>query len=230
MSKNIETVIDDKEDLNITKVAYKKKSQKLLLFLLILIFFSVLSITVMYIKRFYNNLENIDNYQEVTKVRDNSGEILVANNGVIDAVINNTSFPNGLDDLVIENIDYMEYTPTEDKDYSINYNVRYRIYENEFQNNATNVGKLFVKFSYSYDKENWEYITNVISTESSNISPGIGRVYDITNETGVLKIATNEKLKGNKAKKIYWRSETIVRNSPNFIKDQKLKVNFRIEY
>ncbi len=238
MNKKVKSAVrkknqyDDSEDKNIRKVAYfEDNSSKLLLVILIVIFLVVLGITLAYIKKYYQ----VKGDAEILNVVNKNNHVSVINDGHIEEEITTNTFAND-EDYVIKKINTLEMSTNKDKekDGIIYYDVKYNISENDFTSNsfATNDSEVLVRFSYSYDNENWEYVTNVISTTESTLTPLMGNYYDIAGLVSNLRVATNSEIssKPGKSNMIYWRSETIFKNKLRDSDSRKFTADFKIEY
>ena len=228
-------IYDDKEDKNIEKIANSKKNDpthKILLIILIILFVLTLFISVSYIIT-YKNDKNNPNNGEIIEIKTKSANISIVNNGFVREKIDDQKFLEEKE-YVVENINTIELIPTDDENNKVNYDIKYNIIKNDFKLNniPSNNSEVLVKFSYSYDKEEWLYVNNVISTTNSNISPLIGNNYDIAGMLTTLNVATNVELATNdkKTSKIYWRSETIFKNLEEVTESKEFNANFNIEY
>ena len=116
---------------------------------------------------------------------------------------------------------------------NININVKYNITNNEFRNQtlASTNNDVLVRFMYSYDNENWEYINNVISTTDSTLNPLMGSYYDISGLTTNLKVVTNMEIKNKvgKTTTMYWKCETLLKNISDNI-NKNISADFIVEY
>ena len=114
-----------------------------------------------------------------------------------------------------------------------NFDVRYNIQKNDFERKtiASTNNEVLVRFMYSYDNENWEYINNAISTSDSTLKPLMGNYYDITGLVTNLKVSTNFELK-NKAgdtTTMYWKCETLLKNIRDNV-GKNITAEFKIDY
>ncbi len=223
---------DDTEDLEIKEVAYfKNSSQVILLFVLIILFGFTLFSSLVFIGKYYRD----DNKNaEVIEINNKNSRILITSLDDIDKKVLASDLESK-EDIVLENTSNITFkTNSSAKEAGkIFFDVKYNILENNFYNNliATNDSDLLVRFSYSFDNENWTYVNNVISTDSSNLSPLMGNYYDIAGLNTNLSIETNYELTTNpgEEKTMYWKSETIIKNANNNI-DKSIKANFKVEY
>lgn len=225
--KNIK--IDDKEDLEIKNVAYtKNKSGIIFLIILIAIFGLALFSTIMYIVKFYD-----EKPIETIKLNNSKNRILITNNGIIEEKITNNYFKDKQKEKTVERINAIEIE-AKDEEAEITFNVKYNISKNTFKQNtiSSNKSNVLLRIAYSFDNKNWTYINNVISTDESNLSSLMGNYYDIAGIISNLKIATNYKLELEKEEKIkmYWKSETIIKNNGKNIIDKEINADFKIEY
>jgi len=208
------------------------KVHKFLLVTLILLFFFTLFISISYIIK-YTKESSLHKNGEIIEIKTEKINSTIINNGIIESIINKESFKDK-NEIVLENINIIELKPNTKDNGKIKYDVKYNIYINDFKQNviSTRKSEVLVRFSYSFDNENWIYTNNVITTNTSNISPLIGNNYDISGITTNLNIATNQELSttNNKATKMYWRSETIFKNNDDFEGNKNFKANFTIEY
>lgn len=216
----------------------KKETNKndiniLLLIILVMLFCFTFYITVQYVISYHVNENDRDKNSEIIEISNKSINGTIVNCGDIKEVLNKESFTNEKE-MVVEKINTLEVKANTLEDTTIKVNIKYNIIENNFQSNliATNKSPVLVRFSYSYDLEEWQYINNVISTNSSNISPLIGNNYDIAGLITTLNVATNFEVKVNSKDntKLYWRSETIFKNSDELETDKNFAANFTIEY
>ena len=228
--------IDSKEDLEIRKVAEQKKdyTQTIILVMLISLFIIGLAVSITIINNFYRNKNNKEN-GEIIKISTPNYNCSIVNNGDILENIDDSIF--GIDKTyIVEKINSIEISTNKGslEDDSFTYDLRYDITENDFYKNlyAYDNSEVLVRFSYSYDLENWQYINNVITVNDSNISPLIGNYYDIAGVVANLKVLTNQTidLEESNNKKIYWRSETLFQNKDKNDVVGKFKASFRIEY
>jgi len=223
--------IDGTEDLDITYVANDDGSSNYLLYVLTFLFIIVLISSIIFIKN-YNKVEsNINNtsYNETIEINTNKGNITIANNYIEEKITNNNFNENG--EYIIEKTNYIKYNSLDEN--PINYNVRYTIITNDFSINSysTNDSEVLVRFSYSYDNENWNYINNSISLTDNVLNPLMGNFYDIAGLEETLNVITGNEL-NKKNNIVYWRSETIFKKKSK--KEQELnkeyKADFKIEY
>lgn len=232
LKKNNNEVIN--EDSEIKKVANSKnENQTFLLILLSVFFIGMLICSFIWVDSFYKERDR--SKEEIIEIKNDKNTILIVNNGEINEELTINSF-NNEETLVVEKINTLEMSTKNDasNEGSIKYNVRYQIQENSFVKEGVDNtdSSILVKFSYSYDNENWTYINNVISTDTSTILPLMGKNYDIRGIVTTLKIATDEVLacQPGESKKIYWRSETIFRNFKDKEIVKNYRANFKIEY
>lgn len=231
-----EVIYDDREDIEISEVANQKNdSQIILLPVLIIIFFLVLGCSLLFINSYYQNKLNDEESKEVIKINNKKNNIFITNNELIKQKIVNESFKNNKD-ITIEKINFIELVTANDANESgtITFDIDYEIIKNDFENNvfATNDSDVLVRFSYSYNKNDWTYINNVISTNNSTLSPLMGNYYDIAGLKTNLNIVTNLELNSEpgESKIMYWRSETIFKYNKNKKFDNEYEAKFKIEY
>lgn len=210
--------IDYIEDNEIKKIAMKKvRFNDIYIVAIFLMCLGVL-LGYLFIKKIMPN--NI--------IHNNSNNTLsfINNNGYINENITNNSFDKN-DKYIITRESLIEIKENAKDNTPVNYNVIYEITENDFPYNlySSNDSNVLARFSYSYDGVEWKYINNVISYNEETINPLMGKYYDISGLTGVLKVETNHEIKENK---IYWRSETIFRSMNKTI-NNKFAGNFKIE-
>lgn len=222
------------EDNTIKKVANTKNVfQPYLLIMLSIMFVVMLICSFIWVDTFYKNRDRKEN--EIIEIKNDKNSILIVNNNSISENLTASSFDNK-QNITIERINTLEIKTYEDADTNglIKYNIRYKIMENPFIKTTLDStdSEILVRFSYSYDNEEWTYINNVISTDTSTIIPLMGKSYDIAGIKGTLKVATNEELetKPGESQKIYWRSETIIKNFKDESLVKNYKADFKIEY
>ena len=233
VKKKKEVKHDGTEDLDIKKVAHSNTREYALYIILIILFGFTFYSALVYIGKYYNNKKEQELYSEVIKINKNDDRIVISNNGELNKVLS-VEDDNNAEDIVIENVDLIEITSKDIKNINTYlFDVRYNILENEFPKNvvATNDSNILVRFAYSYDQENWNYIDNAISINDNNMKPLIGGLYDLSGVVGNIKIATNFQIKSNPYEpvKVYWKSETILKyNNDNLGK--RIKADFKISY
>ncbi len=223
---------DDKEDKRIRKAAYSSSaSQILLLFVLIVLFGFTLFNSLYYIGKYYWNEKDYEKGIETIEINNKKNTVFILNQGDIDKKVSE----NDKEEIVLVNESSIELTTNKDeaKDGKITFDVKYNISENDFPVNlySKEDSDVRVRFAYSYDNENWTYISNTISTYESTINPLLQNYYDISGIVSTLKIATNFELTsapGEKSK-IYWKSETTIKNKESNL-NKGIKANFKIEY
>lgn len=223
-------VKQSKEDLEIQSIAhYNASTQIVLLFILIVLFGFTLFSSLIYINRYYNMKKELEKNAEVIEISNKQNKIIITNNGEI----NKTIKANDDSEIIIESIDTIEIiSENYDKLDKIYFDIRYNILENTFTNNmiATNDSDVLVRFSYSFDNTNWEYVNNAITINNTNISPLMSSVYDIAGIVANIKVLSNYEITTNPYTpvKVYWRCETIINGKNNI--DKSIKANFKIEY
>lgn len=233
-NKNIKQKIiyDDKEDLEIKRIAYLKNPfQKYMLGVSIILFCFMLTFSIIFISGYFQKKLDKPDINDAINTRNN---ILITNNGEIKLHINKESFVNK-NDLKIEKINTIEYDNKDSKDdNSIKINIKYNILHNKFSRNSysTTDSDVIVRFSYSYDEEEWTYINNVISINDSTIKPLMGNYYDVSGIEGNLNVSTNFEINASALEKVkmYWRSETVFKYNPDKIIDNNYEAYFKIEY
>lgn len=233
MNKKVKTKTkyDDKEDLEIRDVAhYKRSSQALLLFVLIVLFGFTLFNSLMYIGKFYKNQKELSKGIETIEINNMDNTVVVTNDSKIDKTIEE----NDDDEIIIEKYSSISLMSKDNKkDGTILFDVKYDILNNTFPGSMSSNedSDIKVKFAYSYDNKNWNYINNVISTYNSTIAPLGGEFYDISGVTDTLRVATNYKLtsKASETETIYWKSETYIKNIKNNL-NNNISVAFKTEY
>jgi len=229
-------IYDDKEDLKIKRIAHlKNPSQKFLLCVLILLFCFLLCASILIINSYNIKNNKKINSGEIIEVKSPKNHVLISNYGKINESITTKSFENS-EDLIITKINTITLTTSKEakEKGNIKFNIKYDISENSFKKNdiATNDSDLLVRFSYSFDNNNWIYVNNVISTLDSTLNPLMGNYYDIAGLINTLSVATNYDLSAdiNNSAKMYWRVETIIKNTHNKKINNKLVADFKIEY
>ena len=233
-SKIKEVVYDDQEDREINEVAHYKSSaqQMLLLSVLVVLFGFTFFTAVTYIIDYYKNQNNKE--VEVLEVTNLKNNLLITNHGGIDRTISEDDLKD-TKKIIIEKVNTIEFSTNKGalQDGNITFDVKYNILENTFKHYpiSKNNSDLMVRFSYSYDNQNWTYINNVISTTNSTINPLMNSYYDISGIVDNLKVVTNYNISSKPGEKttMYWKSETIIQNKSNNLKNN-IKANFKIEY
>lgn len=225
--------INCKEEIRIKKVSNSNKNEnKLLLIVLIVLFFLTLFISIRYIIK-YQNIKKLNENAEIIEIKNKETNASIINNGSIIKKVNSNTFDDK-NEIIIENINVIEIIPNKGSTNSgIKFDVKYNITKNDFIESKmpTNNSEVLVRFSYSFDKEKWTNINNVITTTNSNISPLIGNTYDIAGLLTNLNVATDYEINTTEKKEImYWRSETIFKNLNNNDIEKEFNANFSIEY
>lgn len=236
--KRFEKKYDDKEDNTIKEVAeFKDNSSnysKIIFCVLIMILgFSIANLFISFNSYKKSKLDFMpnDNTIEIKRHKDN---ILIINNGIIEEKITNDNY-NKDGNYMIERIVSIEIKSNKNgEDSKAQYNLKYNILENEFNKNAlpSTDSEVIVRYSYSHDLKEWNYINNVLSTNESTINPLMGKAYDISGIKDNLKIATNATIeaKDGESNIIYWKSETIFKKKNNKSINNNFKANFKIDY
>lgn len=210
----------------------KRTNNKVLYYIIIALIIVFVFLVGMTFKKYYEYKK--DKSTQVIQITEGDKKIVINNSGNIDKTINTKSFIDG-DKIILTNIDSIEYSSEDISESNIiNYDIKYLIKKNDFINNMykTNSSEVLVRFSYSYDLNNWTYINNVISTDDSTLTPLMGDYYDIAGLIGTLRVKTNYDLKLNdsNSKTIYWRSETIFQNSKRHYDNNGFSADFKIVY
>ena len=223
------------EDLEIKKIAHFKNSQQILLLIILISLFTLTFFcTLFYIGKYYDAKIGVDKGGKILEIRTQYDNVLITNNGNIDKTIEEEDTKYNKEYL-IEKYSTIKFTTKKDaeKDGVININVRYNITNNEFRNQtlASTSNDVLVRFMYSYDNENWEYINNVISTTDSTLNPLMGSYYDISGLTTNLKVSTNMEIKNKvgETTTMYWKCETLLKNISDNI-GKNITADFKIEY
>jgi len=228
-------IIDDKEDLEIQKIAYLKPISKKFLYVMMFLFFVLLISSIFLGHNYYVNNKKIEGLNEVIEINTRKNSVLITNSGYLEQKINSLSFKEK-DNLKYEQISVIELVTDEKSEEKglVHYDVVYNIIDNEFKANDINTlhSEVLIKFSYSYDLENWKNVNNVISATNSTITPMMGGYYDISGIKSRLNIVTNAELKASPGKKtkIYWRSQLIFNEQKNIKEAKKYKAELKIEY
>ena len=213
------------------KVENKNEANKFLLVILSLLFCFTLYITLNYIGKYYVN-KMPKNNEQLIEIKTDKVYASIINNGYVKKVIKEDSFLEE-NEIIIENINSIEVISNDENENKFKFNVRYDITKNDFRATtfSSNKSEVLVRFSYSFDKDEWIYINNAITTNTSNITPLIGNNYDIAGLISKLNVVTDFEITANnmKSTKMYWRSETIFKNSKNK-NSKEFNANFTIEY
>lgn len=221
-------VIDDIEN----KKQKAHKNNKVLFGVLSLLFCCTLYITSSYVVKYNKEVKFTDDGEKI-EIITNKINATIINNGFIDENINSLIFKDKKQ-IIVEKENVIEIISSDAENSTIEFNINYNILTNEFKTNLipTNKSEVLVKFSYSFDGDNWTYINNVISTNTSNISPLIGNTYDIAGVVTNIRVATKCELgmKNKEKTKMYWKSETIFKNLNQSEEVKNFKANFTIDY
>lgn len=220
-------VIDEIEENNEAKT-------NSILVILILIFCFILGFTIIFSIKYNNKLKLLSS-KNIIQLNNQNIKASIINNGLVDATISDNMFEiDKKQELIFENINIIEVKSLTSEENKMIFDINYNILENEFNINdsPTNKSEVLVRFSYSFDKENWTYINNVITTNVSNMSSLIGNNYDIAGQITNLNVSTNYELilKENEKLKMYWRSETIFKKINDKNKPRKFKAEFTIDH
>ena len=223
------------EDLEIKKVAYFKSSQQILLLIILIILFTLTFFcSLFYISKYYDAKLGVNDDNKLIEITTKDNNLLITNNGFIDKTISEDDGKYNKE-FLIEKTSIVKFTTkkTAKNDGITNINVRYNIQNNDFERKtiASTNNEVLVRFKYSYDNENWEYINNAISTSDSALKPLMGNYYDITGLVTNLKVSTNFELK-NKAgdnTTMYWKCETLLKNIRDNV-GKNITAEFKIDY
>ena len=226
---------DTSEDLEIKKVAYFKNSQQILLLIILIVLFTLTFFcTLIYIGKYYEAKFNVDNNTKIMEYKTKDNSVLITNNGEINKTIEEEDTKYNKEYL-IEKVATLKFVTKKDalKDGKININIKYNIFNNDFKHNvisSTN-NDVLVRFMYSYDNENWEYVNNVISTTNSTLNPLMGSYYDISGLVENLKVLTNFEINNKKDTTtiVYFKCETLFKNIEDNI-GKNIHAEFKVEY
>ncbi len=228
VSSIFESIID--EDKDIKSVAHSKRNYKLIVESII--FFMIMALVALMFMLDYYQDKNVKNKDKVIEYTTTNGRVLIINGGTLNEEVDSSKLDKK-GQLSVERISTIEVIPN-DEDEVVNFDIRYDIKENTFERNmiATNNSALLVRFSYSYNNEDWSYINNVVSTTSSTLTPLMGSYFDIAGLLGTLKISTNNEIKTEDKKpvKMYWRSETLFQSKRNLEYKGNINANLKIVY
>ncbi len=229
-SSKVKNEID--EDLEIKKVAHSKNYiQTLLLIILIVLFALTLFCSCFYIGKYYEAKNKVKGNAELIEISKKSNKSLITNNGPFEKVIDDTLS----EDVLIESYANVELSTNDDSenDGVLVYDVKYEIIQNDFTfNPISNISSdILVRFSYSFDNKEWKSTDYVLTAPSTTLNPLMSNYYDIGGIVGAINVSTNYKLssKPGETKKMYWKSETLIRNTGNTV-GKAFKANLKIEY
>ena len=223
------------EDLEIKRVAHFRNSQQILLLVILVVLFTLTFFcTLVYISKYYEAKFTIKDDTNIMEYKTKDSNVLITNNGIINKTITeeDTDYNN---EYLIEKVATIKFITKKDavKDGTIHINLRYNIYNNDFEHKVISNIKndVLVRFWYSYDNENWEYVKNVISTTNSTLTPLMGGYYDISGLEDNLKVLTNFEInnKIDTTKTIYFKCETFLKNIKNNI-GKNIEAEFKVEY
>lgn len=223
------------EDLEIKRVAHFRNSQQILLLVILVVLFTLTFFcTLVYISKYYEAKFTINDDTNIMEYKTKDSNVLITNNGIINKTITeeDTDYNN---EYLIEKVATLKFITKKDavKDGTIHINLRYNIYNNDFEHKVISNIKndVLVRFWYSYDNENWEYVKNVISTTNSTLTPLMGGYYDISGLEDNLKVLTNFEInnKIDTTKTIYFKCETFLKNIKNNI-GKNIEAEFKVEY
>ncbi len=223
---------DIEEDPEIKKVAHANNSSQFVLLLILIVLFGLtLFCALFYIGKYYETRKKVTGDAELIEISKESNKSLITNNGPFETVIDDTSS----EDIFIESFANaeIETDAKSKKDGVLVFDVKYEILKNDFRYNIIpNINSdVVVRFSYSFDNEEWTSIGNVLSTTTSTINPLMSNYYDVGGISGVINVATNYRLssKPNEIKRIYWKSETLIKNTTDTV-GKTFTANLKIEY
>ncbi len=235
MNKKVEdTGITITDTLQENMKHHKNVSQYLLLFILIALFGLTFFSCLYYIGSYYQNKNKILHNAEVIEINKDNINALITNDGKIKGTLDNISEETEQYSIEKVNTIVLKTDEKSKEDGKIYFNIKYNISENTFNRNmiAKNDSDLLVRFSYSFDNDNWTYLNNVITTNNnSTINPMMGNFYDIAGYISDLNVQTGYELtsKPGEEIKMYWKCETIMSNIKDNA-DKKIIANFNIEY
>lgn len=225
-------IIDDSEDFEIRKIAYKKIDyyKRLIMILFITLIVMIISSFIV-MSTLYKDKKYSDDKQ-IIEIKNNIDNILISNISGINETLNEYSFKENKD-LTIEKINTIDITTRDnsDKESKTLISIKYDILSNNINSKKTNKNVL-VRFSYSYDGEKWTYLNNAITSNETILVPLMGNYFDVTNILGTLNVITNYEIINTPGtnKKVYWRSETVFKNNQEKEFTHNYKANFKIEY
>lgn len=223
------------EDKEIKKVAYFKNSQQILLLITLIILFSLTFFcTLFYIGKYYDAKLGVNDESKLIEINTKDNNVLITNNGYINKTIKEDDTKYNKEHLITKTSTIKFTTKkTAKSDGVINFDVKYNIKNNDFDNKviASTNNEVLVRFKYSYDNENWQYINNVISTSDSTLKPLMGNYYDITGLVTNLKVSTNNEMKNKvgETTTMYWQCETLLKNIRDNI-GKNITAEFKVDY
>lgn len=232
-------VDEDLEELD--KIAKRNVPSQFRIYIIIfsLLFLVVLLSSIAQIHSFYERQKIFkENSQEVS-VNKNNSTLMITNDSKVNGININSINLYETTEATTENISKLSIKPDvfgNAKKTSYKYNVRYRIFDNNYEYLvANNDPEVYVRFAYSTDGIAWTYVNTAISTTNSTLVPQMGNYYDITGIESTINVATNHEIVSNPEKEVvvYWKAETTYRHldySVNQDTDKKLNATFNVEY
>ena len=226
----------EEEDKEIEKVALKKSTNYNKWVILYVIIFLIVCVCSFIQINSYIEKKNLFMNNSETRINSKDSTLIINNNSKV-SKYNENSIINTLNtEATVTNESYLDLNVNKDSKSKImyNYNVRYRIYNNDFVSSDDETApRVYVRFAYSTDKETWTYINNVISTTSGTLMPTMGNKYDVTGLKSTLSVATNYEITGKPGKnnRLYWRCETTYSGINNeLINEMNYEADFNVEY
>lgn len=223
-------------DINeLDKIALKKNFyiDKVIVFYII-IFIGILICSISQIVSYYEKQKLYSNINNQSEVKSDESKLLIFNDQSVPNINEKVIVDEESNEAMVESVSKLNLVIEKESkaNISYNYNVRYRIYDNMSEYDENLEPKILVRFSYSEDKKNWNYVNNAISTTNGTIMPLMGNYYDITNLESTLQVATNLEIEGKPGenKELYWRSETTYKNIDINSNKRILNAAFSVEY
>lgn len=229
----VKIYIDDDSELD--KIAFSKMpivNKSIMLYFVILIIVAIC--TVIQVDGYIERRKSFEGTDNVIEIKESNAKIELFNNGSVPTINDSVILNSNATEATVETINHITLTLNKslDKEVSHKYNIRYRIYENEFDK-IDNTASLLVRFSYSLDNQTWTYINNPLTTTNSTLMPEMGNYYDISGLETTVNVATNYEIatKDKEHKIIYWKAETIYKNmDKEGFASKKLNATFAIDY
>lgn len=223
-------------DINeLDKIALKKNFyiDKVIVFYII-IFIGILICSISQIVSYYEKQKLYSNSNNQSEVKSDESKLLIFNDQSVPNINEKVIVDEESNEAMVESVSKLNLVIEKESkaNISYNYNVRYRIYDNMSEYDENLAPKILVRFSYSEDKKNWNYVNNAISTTNGTIMPLMGNYYDITNLESTLQVATNLEIEGKPGenKELYWRAETTYKNIDINSNKRILNAAFSVEY
>lgn len=222
------------------KIAKKKEpnQNRLVIVAFFIIFVGVCITTYFQVSSYYEREKLLKNSSSIVEVTSKNDKLTISNNSEVPLIDAKNLAANKVTETTVENNSKLTLeVDKKAKSKSTHlYNIRYRIKKNDYNYLTTvNEPEVLVRFAYSIDGANWNYVNSALSTTNSTLTPQMGNYYDVTGLQSTINVVTNYEITGESDSEvvIYWKAETLFKHLDNEDNQKTLKeynATFNVEY